>query len=104
MSLVDDTDALQGGDGEAMPASQDQDAATKPAYARLAQWINDPNIAKDLQERDPSLLDAIGERVMREYRIDDNSRADWKDKAGRAMKAMMQDGKPKQYPWPGASN
>ena len=41
----------------------------------LEDIIQSPNIAKGLEG-----LEAIGEKVVREYTLDDNSRNDWKER------------------------
>lgn len=73
----------------------------KPDLDRTKDWIDAVNIADDLDE---TLLSAIGQRVVREYMIDVNSRADWVTKSTEAMKLAMQVAEQKTYPWPKASN
>jgi chaperonin GroES len=68
---------------------------------RLQQWIKSKNIAEDL---DQTLLDEIGERVIKEYDVDVTSRADWKQRTEEAMELAMQVAKEKQFPWPKAAN
>jgi chaperonin GroES len=63
--------------------------------------IDDINIARYI---DPQTLDTIGQECLREYEIDNTSRADWEDKARKAMQFAMMKTKPKVYPWPGASS
>lgn len=67
---------------------------------QLVDWIDDPNIARYLDEQE---LATIGADVVREYRIDENSRADWVTDAEKATKYATQKAEPKQFPWPGAS-
>lgn len=69
--------------------------------AKLKGWIDSINIAEDL---DSTLLSSIGARVVEEYKIDDNSRADWKEKTEQAMDLAMQVAKEKSFPWPKAAN
>lgn len=69
--------------------------------AQLVAWSEDINLARYL---DQQTLDEIGQAVVREYLIDENSRADWVTKAKRALKFATQDAERKQYPWPGASS
>jgi chaperonin GroES len=69
--------------------------------AKLKKWIDAVNIADDL---DDTTLTTIGARVVEEYKIDDNSRADWKTKTQEAMDLAMQVAKEKSFPWPKAAN
>lgn len=70
-----------------------------------------PNIA-ELIEDDESPgedgewgeLSKIGQTVLREYKIDVNSRKDWKEKMESAMEAALQVSEKKTFPWPDASN
>lgn len=66
----------------------------------LRTQIDDINLARYMSDED---LAHIGMMVVQEYRIDENSRADWLDKAEKAMRFATQDAQPKQYPFPGAS-
>jgi chaperonin GroES len=68
---------------------------------KLKGWIDSVNIADDL---DDTLLTTIGARVVEEYKIDETSRSDWKDKTQQAMDLAMQVAKEKQFPWPKAAN
>ncbi len=70
-------------------------------HQKLLRYMNAINIAEDL---DAELLSRIGDRVVKEYEIDENSRADWKEKSKEAMDLAMQVAKEKQYPWPKAAN
>jgi chaperonin GroES len=67
----------------------------------LVDQIDEVNLAT---RYDPSTLDKLGQLVVFEYDIDENSRADWKDKADKAMRFATQEAEEKQYPWPKASN
>jgi len=89
LALVPPDDAA----GEATPDIQQ--------HQKLLGWIKSINIAEDL---DADLLSKIGERVVREYEIDENSRSDWKTKTEQAMDLAMQVAKEKQFPWPKAAN
>lgn len=51
-----------------------------------------------------SVLAEIGAKVVREYKIDDNSRSDWKDRYSKALDLAMQVAAKKDYPWPNAAN
>lgn len=68
---------------------------------RLVRWIDNFNIARHL---DRMTLDAIGTQVVREYELDEQSRAEWKDQAECALKFATQKAEPKQYPWADAAN
>lgn len=46
----------------------------------------------------------IGKTVVNEFKKDDESRAEWKEKYQEALKLAMQVYEPKTSPWPGASN
>jgi chaperonin GroES len=67
----------------------------------IFKWIDKPNIAEDLS---PEILSRIGMRAMDEFRIDNNSRAEWKQKVDAALKLALQKTSPKMYPWPGAAS
>lgn len=56
----------------------------------------------DLLEQEE--LDVIGQKVIREYDIDKDSRAEWEEIMSRAMDLAKQVAKDKNFPWPGASN
>lgn len=71
---------------------------------KLYRWADiqrTPNIATELDE---SVLNAIGQKVLREYDIDLQSRSDWEDKSRKAMDLAMQVAEKKTFPWPNASN
>jgi len=74
----------------------DQEQVTK-----LKGWIDSINVAEDL---DDTLLTEMGARVVEEFKIDETSRSDWKDKTEKAMDLAMQVAKEKQFPWPKAAN
>lgn len=52
----------------------------------------------------PEELSVLGARVVREYQIDKDSRADWEQTATRAMNMAKQKKETKSSPWDGASN
>ena len=96
------------------PTPEPAEAPEKPAddgtYGRgpdipvkqfLVDQIDETNLAEDYS---PAVLDKLGQLVVFEFNIDENSRSDWKDKAEKAMKFALQEGEEKQYPWPKASN
>jgi len=76
-------------------------AKTKKIAQALVEQIADHNLARDL---DIQTLSTIAQLVVREYEIDEESRAEWKQCAEDALKFATQDAEPKQYPWPKASN
>ena len=72
-----------------------------PVVEYLVSQIDEVNLAKRYA---PDVLDKLGQLVVFEYNIDENSRSDWKDKAEKAMRFATQEAEEKQYPWPKASN
>lgn len=70
-------------------------------YEQLIANIQSPNIAADLDDDE---LNAIGQKVLREYEIDKTSRSEWEEKSRKAMDLAMQVCEKKTFPWPGASN
>lgn len=72
-----------------------------PVKQFLIEQIDRVNLAENYA---PDVLDKLGQLVLFEFNIDENSRADWKDKAEKAMKFATQEAEEKQYPWPKASN
>jgi len=79
----------------------DQPQPDREQHQKLLRWIKAVNIAEELED---SVLQAMGDRCVREYNIDERSRSDWKEKTERAMSLAMQETKEKQFPWPKASN
>lgn len=73
----------------------------KEIKERLISWIDETNLAKHLDE---NTLATIGQLVVREYEIDETSRAEWKSQADMALDFATQTAEEKQYPWPNASN
>lgn len=74
------------------------------AHAKLLRWADlteTPNIAKELSDK---VLGEIGIAVLREYEIDETSRKAWLETAEKATELAMQVVKPKDTPWPKASN
>ena len=68
---------------------------------RLVVDTDNVNLARYINR---STLGRIGDLVKREYDLDENSRADWKEKAEKALDFATQKVEEKQYPWPQASN
>lgn len=109
---------LAAGDPRA-PSLSDLKLPDVETYNRLKRWAKSPNIAMigrtvdgdgNLSETDEGaeisdeMLQRIGMRCKREYDIDWNSCAEWREKTDQAMKLAMQIAEPKNYPWPKASN
>ena len=67
----------------------------------LQKFIASDNIAKDLDEKK---LIEIGEDVVNNTKIDDDSRKEWKDQLDKALKIAKQIVEEKTLPWPKASN
>ena len=59
------------------------------------------NVAEAIE---PEKLSEIGARVVREYKLDRDSRAEWEKTAKRALDIARQKKEPKSHPWPNASN
>lgn len=68
---------------------------------QLIEWAHSPNVAEHIDE---DRLAALGDRVVREYEIDETSRADWKKKAEKALERAKLKSEPKNYPFDNASN
>lgn len=68
---------------------------------QLEQWAQSRNVAAEIPK---DKLREIGARVIREYHIDEASRAEWKDKAQRALERSKLKREAKNYPFEGASN
>lgn len=71
------------------------------AVQKLLKYVDAVNIAEDMDEDE---IRGLGEKVIREYEIDDASRSDWKDRMEEAIKLAMQVAEEKAYPWSKASN
>jgi len=82
------------------PSPRERESA-ETIKARLIGWIDEVNIAVHI---DQQTLDHLGDLVVREYNIDETSRAEWKDDADRALDFATQKAEPKLYPWPESSN
>lgn len=94
--------------GAQIEPEEDEDQPERVAKPRagsikknLIAQIDDINIARNF---DQTTLDTLGMLVVQEYEIDENSIAEWKDKAEKAMNFATQEAQEKQYPWPKASN
>ena len=78
-------------------------ARAKPldTLAQLIEWADLANVAEEI---DKAKLALIGTRVVREYNIDEGSRADWLDKAKRSLERAKLKGAKKSWPFDGAAN
>lgn len=86
------------------PAENEDEVIPRPdpdLASTLLKWIDSHNIAPDI---DPMTLMQIGQRVCREFDIDESSRSDWLQKTDEAMRLALQQTTPKTYPWPKAAN
>lgn len=86
---------------DAQDYEQEEPAKDQANVLKILQLVQSNNIAMDL---DDDLLAKIGDRVKREYEIDESSRSDWKKRTEDAMKLAMQVAEEKSYPWPKAAN
>lgn len=68
---------------------------------RFARWIVSKNIAEELSEDERQ---KIADQAKREYQLDEETRADWKQRYQDWLKFAMQITDQKTYPWPNASN
>lgn len=87
-------------DREDFPDAED-DAGEEQSFTLLDLLDPDLNIADILSDEQRG---TIGERVVREYRIDKASRKDWEDCNKEALDLALQVTKEKNYPWKGAAN
>lgn len=92
-------DELDPADAEGMdtaPTADEQDGA-----AWLLAQTRTVNIAEELEEDE---LSRIGQQVLREFEIDDESRSEWMERSRTALDLAMQVAKTKTFPWPNCSN
>lgn len=68
---------------------------------QLIEWADSINVAEEI---DGDRLANIGDRVVSEYDIDENSRADWKRSAEKALERAEMKTSTKSYPFDGAAN
>lgn len=91
---------------EATPAAGDdaQNGPDKELADKLKRW-SDPLTTKNIaDELTPEVLAKIGDRVLRDFKIDDLSRKDWMTRSEDAIKLAMQVAEEKTSPWPNSSN
>lgn len=62
---------------------------------------NNINIAEHMTE---SQLHAVGQQVVKGFRVDEDSRAEWKMNLNESMNLAKQTLEDKTFPWPGCSN
>ena len=68
---------------------------------KLEKFIKSVNIAKHLDEEK---LNEIGDRVVSDFQLDQDSCDDWRKQNERALKLAKQVKEEKSFPWPGAAN
>lgn len=68
---------------------------------RFARWIVRKNIADEIDDTERQ---ALADQAKRDYTLDDETRADFKQRYKDWMDFALQVSEPKTYPWPGASN
>lgn len=86
-------------------SGQEADTVGSFMLEQLVQW--DGNIAELFQDSETGRrkLDEIGSTVLREFKLDEQARADWKESAETALTAAGQKkGEKKTYPFDGAAN
>lgn len=98
----DDEDTL--GDPKTERGGQNEEGRPllTPEHARrFARWIVRKNIADEIEETERQRL---ADQAKREYDLDEETRADWKQRYEEWMNFALQVVQPKTYPWPDASN
>lgn len=94
----DDASAMDAATGD-----QQDEAPENPVAAKLKRWAGMANIAED-PEIPEETLNNLAQRVVRDFDLDDTSRADWKAQYQKWLDFAMQVAEEKTYPWPQASN
>lgn len=79
----------------------DPDEAQESPKLDIRKFIGMDNISPELDDID---LIAIGQLVVNEYKIDETSRGEWKDKTKQALEFAGQKTQPKVFPWENAAN
>jgi chaperonin GroES len=67
----------------------------------LLRWADMDNLAGELEDGE---IGSIVNRVLQDYRIDEQSRSDWLEKYEKWLNLAQQIAQEKTYPWPKASN
>lgn len=103
MDALDDLDQMDefAPEGEGEPEQIDPVMALQRQLVTLQKMSELVNAASAI---DPERLPAIGNTVVREYKLDRDSRRDWEDCAKRAMAMAQQKKERKSTPWDNASN
>lgn len=99
--LEESLESLDEPEAEEEDAPEHDDESAADVKKRLIDWIENPNIAREIDE---DRLRDLGMLVVREYEIDEQSRAEWKTEAENALNFATQQSPPKEYPWANASN
>lgn len=86
-----------------MPAPVIRQAPPRETYDRLIAWITSSNILFE-EGFEQEQLGTIGNRVVEDWRIDEQSRGEWMENQRKAMDLAMQVVQQKNYPWPNASS
>lgn len=86
---------------DAMAAALGDQASTEH-HDKLERWVNAKNIADDPDVEDR--IETIAQRVTVDYKIDEQSRDEWKTKYRKWLDFALQIAQPKTYPWPDSSN
>ena len=73
----------------------------REVLANLIKQIDEVNIATHVDEM---TLQTLGQLVVDEFQIDENSRSEWRDQIDHALDMATQKAQEKQFPWPKASN
>jgi chaperonin GroES len=89
---------------EQMPMLDEMGEQEEDLIQRLLRWADISQTLNIAEELDETILNDIGQRVVRECQIDEDSRKDWMDKTRGAMDMALQVAKKKMHPWEGASN
>lgn len=85
---------------------EQEEAEPVTGVQRLLALFQSGNIAALLQDEDggKERLALIGERAIRHYKLDEDSRKEWVEKNKDAVKLARQVADEKNYPWPNAAN
>lgn len=85
-------------DDVSMPEPEPQYGAAK---ARLVAWAEEINLAEQMAEEE---LTRIGQQVVDDYEIDEESRKEWLERNQDAIRLANQIKEEKSFPWQGAAN
>ena len=80
---------------------EDKAPKAEAVLRQLMDWADMVNVAEDV---DSDKLRAIGDRVKREFELDDTSRSEWKTKAEKALDRAEMKAQPRNYPFEGAAS